>query len=95
MAALEAAACGVPVVAPRVGGLPEVVDHGRTGHLYEPGDEAGATAALSRLLAAPRLRQRMRRAAVARAHTFEPERVVPRYELLYRRVLEDHARSAG
>src|SRR5262249_47237153 len=50
MAALEAAACGIPAVAPDVGGLPETVLHGQTGELYEPGDEAGAAEALTRLL---------------------------------------------
>jgi L-malate glycosyltransferase len=83
LVALEAAACGVPVVAPRVGGLPEVVVHGRTGHLYEPGDEAAAVRALEHLLGAPAIRERMGRAAVARARRFAPARVVPRYEMLY------------
>jgi L-malate glycosyltransferase len=83
LVALEAAACGIPVVAPRVGGLPEVVVHGRTGYLYEPGDEAAAVRALEHLLEAPAVRGPMARAAVARAQRFAPARVVPRYEMLY------------
>jgi L-malate glycosyltransferase len=88
LVALEAAACGVPVVAPRVGGLPEVVSHGRTDHLYEPGDEAAAVRALTHLLGAPAVRQRMGRAAVEQARRFAPARVVPRYEMLYGRLLQ-------
>jgi L-malate glycosyltransferase len=95
LVALEAAACGVPVVAPRVGGLPEVVAHGQTGHLYEPGDEAAAVRALSHLLAAPAIRRRMGRAAVEQARRFAPARVVPRYELLYGRVLQREPRRTG
>jgi N-acetyl-alpha-D-glucosaminyl L-malate synthase BshA len=87
LAALEAAACGVPVVAPRVGGLPEVVAHGRTGHLYDPSDEAAAVRALTHLLEAPEVRKRMGRAAVEQARRFAPASVVPRYEMLYRRIL--------
>lgn len=91
LAALEAAACGVPVVAPRVGGLPEVVEHGETGYLFDPGDEGAATAVLAQLLARPRLRQRMRRAAVARARRFDAACVVPRYEAVYRSVVNGGA----
>ena len=41
LAALEAMACAVPVVASRVGGLPEVIDHGVNGFLHEPADLDG------------------------------------------------------
>jgi glycosyltransferase involved in cell wall biosynthesis len=47
---LEAAVVGVPAVAAAVGGVPEVVEHGRTGLLFEPGDEAALADGLHRLL---------------------------------------------
>jgi len=50
---LEAMATGRPVVAARVGGNPELVVHGRTGLLYEPGDPAGLEAALEAYVATP------------------------------------------
>lgn len=54
---LEAAAAGVPVIASRVGGIPEVVQPGRTGELIEPGDSVALRAHLLRLLADADLRQ--------------------------------------
>ncbi len=48
---LEARAAGCPVVAPRIGGLPELVEDGRDGYLYEPGDVADLVRALHALLA--------------------------------------------
>ena len=50
LAALEALACGVPVVASRVGGLPEVVVHGETGFLAPLGDTAAMAGFVQRLL---------------------------------------------
>jgi N-acetyl-alpha-D-glucosaminyl L-malate synthase BshA len=88
LAALEAAACGVPTVAGRVGGLPEVVTDGKTGVLYEPGDEGAAAGAVLRLLRDPVERARLGRAARARAARFSALSVVSRYEELYREVTE-------
>lgn len=84
IAALEAAASGIPVVAPRVGGLIEVVRDGVTGVLYSPGDVSAAVAAVRRVLGDPALRARMGQAARAHARAYRPERVVPRYVELYR-----------
>ncbi len=87
LAALEAAACGVPVVAPHVGGLPEVVVDGETGFLFEPGREASAAAGVVRVLVDEGGSSRMGAMAVRRAHRFSREVMVARYEALYRRVL--------
>ena len=87
LAALEAAACGVPTVAPNIGGLPETVLHGRTGELYEPGDEAGAAEALTRLLTDGERRRRMGEAAEWHAHRLSATEIVPHYERLYHDVL--------
>jgi glycosyltransferase involved in cell wall biosynthesis len=56
---LQAAAAGVPIVASRAGGIPEVVRDGENGLLVPPGDAAALAAAMQRLLADPGLRRRM------------------------------------
>jgi N-acetyl-alpha-D-glucosaminyl L-malate synthase BshA len=88
LAALEAMACEVPVVASRVGGLPEVVDEGTTGFLHEPGDLEGMAASIVRLLTDVSLH---RRAAVASRKVaqerFCDSKIVPLYEAYYEEVL--------
>ncbi|HEX5387598.1 MAG TPA: N-acetyl-alpha-D-glucosaminyl L-malate synthase BshA [Gemmatimonadales bacterium] len=87
LAALEAMACGAPVVASRAGGLPEVIDDGVTGILEPVGSvEAMGRRAIELLRDPPRLAE-MREAAVAKAHEFSADRMVPRYEALYAEVL--------
>ena len=88
VAAAEAMACGIPVVAPRVGGLAEVVSDGTTGHLFPVGAHADAADAVVELLARPSLRRRAGNAARRQAVRFACERVVPRYEGLYRDLVD-------
>jgi glycosyltransferase involved in cell wall biosynthesis len=59
LALLEAMASGTPVVASRVGGVPEIVIDGQTGFLVPPGDEAALHDCLARLLGDPPLARRM------------------------------------
>lgn len=67
LAALEPMACGVPVIASAVGGLPEVVLDGETGVLVPPGDEEAIATAMRELLSAPDRRSEMGRRARRRA----------------------------
>ncbi len=87
LAALEAMACGVPVLAPRVGGLPEVVLEGETGILFEADDYAYAAEAAAQLLSDPDRLQAMRKAATRHASGFSHQEGVDRYEALYRQLL--------
>ena len=67
LSTLEAMASGTPVVASRLGGLPEVVAHGETGYLVEPGDVADLRARLALVLGDPAAAGRLGQAARARA----------------------------
>jgi N-acetyl-alpha-D-glucosaminyl L-malate synthase BshA len=89
LAALEAMACEVPVIASRVGGIPEVIDDGETGFLSEVGDVEKMANDAASLLTDPELRrtigQRARESAISRYRT---DLVIPRYIEFYERVLE-------
>jgi L-malate glycosyltransferase len=88
LAALEAMACGLPVVGSAVGGLSEVVEDGTTGFLAPAGDVAAMAAAVLRLLRGDELYLRLSRAARLRAEQrFAMPAVIGRYEAIYRRVL--------
>jgi glycosyltransferase involved in cell wall biosynthesis len=82
---IEALACGLPVVASRIGGIPEIVEHGRTGLLFESGNVGELAAALRCLLEKPELREEMGRAARSTADArYAAERRIPEYLDLYR-----------
>lgn len=86
LTALEAMACEVPVIATRVGGIPEVVEDGGCGHLFEVGDVDGMANAALRVLTSEAERKRLgargRQIAISR---FKTDEIIPQYEDLYRR----------
>ncbi|MDX6611932.1 MAG: L-malate glycosyltransferase [Blastocatellia bacterium] len=93
LAALEAMACEVPVIATKVGGLPEVVDDGDTGYLSAVGDIEKMGADAARLVKDESLRramgQRARESAVSRYST---DRIIPQYIEFYERVLASNSK---
>lgn len=89
LAALEAMACEVPVVASRVGGLPEVVEDGISGFLRDPNDVDGMAAAATGLLRDPVQHAKFARAGLERVRRhFCAGRVVPQYEAYYQEVID-------
>ena len=88
LAALEAMACEVPVVASNVGGLPEVIEHGVTGFLHAPDDLDGMAASAVSVLTDPSLHRRIATAArESVCERFSADRIVPLYEEYYEAVV--------
>jgi len=88
LAALEALSCGIPVVASRVGGMPEVVVDGETGFLHDVGDVSSMARSAIRLLREDSLYRQMStaaRAMVEQKWMLEP--MVSRYEQYYHHLL--------
>ena len=87
---LEAGQCGVPVLASRVGGVPEIVADGQTGWLFEAGKVEAAAQILSRLMATPEILKGAGQAARVRVlREFSASKMVAEHRLLYSNLLTD------
>lgn len=92
---LEAAACGVPIIASRAGGMPEIVEDGLNGFLIEPGESRKLAECSARLLDDPGLSQKMGLAGRERVlERFAVERMVEGNYALYRHILGADAGSS-
>ncbi|HYI74509.1 MAG TPA: glycosyltransferase, partial [Gaiellaceae bacterium] len=96
VSAIEALASGTPVVATRVGGVPDVVTDGVDGFLVEPGDKAAAAERLAELARDPDLRAQMGDAGSASVRErYAVERLVDDVDRLYRRLLAEKGITAN
>lgn len=85
---LEAMAMGIPVVASRVGGIPDLVDHEKNGLLVEPGDVDGLAASLMQILKDMRLAQSLGTAGQRKiSEKFSAERMVRAIDEVYQEIL--------
>jgi glycosyltransferase involved in cell wall biosynthesis len=92
LAALEAMACGVPVMSSDAGGLPELIEDGRGGILVSENGQAQGIDRAVALLSDSSSLDSFRQASIRRASNYALERILPLYEALYRRVLEEDNR---
>jgi len=97
LAALEAQACEVPVIATRIGGIPEVISEGETGYLSDIGDVAKMSEDTLRLLGDEELRrafgEKGRELAIQR---YGSDKIIPQYISFYEKILSKSAlQSAG
>lgn len=92
LAALEAMACEVVPISTKAGGVPEVIDHGKTGYLAEVGDvETMARYAIELLSNEQQLREMGKRARAVAMERFCSTKIVKQYEDFYLRVLDRSA----
>ncbi len=87
LVALEAAACGTPVVASAVGGLTTLVDHGRTGFLVDEPDPAAYAGYVRRIVEEPLLAERLSTTAVLRARDYTWREAAARLQGLHDELL--------
>jgi len=95
LAALEAMACEVPVIATNTGGVPEVVEHGVDGYLVDPGDvKSAAKYAIELLSRADRGRSVGQLARINAKKKFCANDVIPMYERYYEKILGERSMAA-
>ncbi|RXT13941.1 N-acetyl-alpha-D-glucosaminyl L-malate synthase BshA [Ammoniphilus sp. CFH 90114] len=88
LVALEAMACGKPVIATKTGGVPEVVEEGETGYLLSIGDIEGMAEKVKLLLNSEELYARFSKQSLHRAyHMFCQEKIARQYEEIYERLV--------
>jgi L-malate glycosyltransferase len=89
LAALEAMACKVVPIATKVGGIPELIEHGKSGYLAEVGDvDSMARYAIELLSDDNKFKEMAQACRVVAQSRFCSSRIIPQYEDFYRRVLE-------
>ena len=90
LSALEAMACSVPVISTNAGGLSEINVHGKTGYLADVGDVAAMAGYAISILQNDEELLHFKKAAIAHARKFEKQHIIPKYELLYEKVIADY-----
>lgn len=85
---IEAYAHGVPVIVSNRGGLPEIVEEGRTGHIFDPDDPSALRSLLERFAEQPELMRRMVPGCLDKARDFLPEHVAGKYIEIYARLID-------
>ena len=88
LAALEAMACELPVIATKTGGLPEVIDHGKNGYLSDVGDIDSMANNLIGLFKDEEMLLNFKRSALEKAKMYDIQHVLPKYEHFYQSIIK-------
>jgi glycosyltransferase involved in cell wall biosynthesis len=88
---VEAMAAGRPVVASRVGGIPDLVKHGENGFLVEPGDVSGLSCAITKLLSDSKMRDEMGKKGREMCQDFSVEKMIEKIDVLYASLLQERS----
>ena len=84
---VQALATGLVIVASRIGGFLDLVDHEKNGYLIEVQDIPAFSRVLRGILSNPRILLRFRQASVDKSHDFDIEKVVAQYQLIFLNIL--------
>lgn len=95
LVALEAMAAEVPVISTNAGGLPEINIDGVTGFTSKVGDVQSMANYTLKIFSDPVLFENLKKNALAQAQKFDIDNIVPQYENLYRRVLEEKSTTVA
>ena len=94
LAALEAMACQVPVISTNAGGIPEIMIDGVTGFMSNVGNIDEMAANAIKLFSNEELLNQFKQQALEQAKTYDIEKVLPRYEAYYEKVLQQETVTA-
>jgi glycosyltransferase involved in cell wall biosynthesis len=89
---IEAFAQGVPVIGARSGGIPESIDPGKDGYLFDPGDDKALAAEIASMAAKPEAIPALSHAALEAARRYEPQKIAAGFDAVFAKLRPDLAK---
>ena len=90
---MEAMASGLPAIAVKAGAVPELVQHGKNGYIYEPDDEESIARGIIRILSNSELREKMSKESIKRIAKHDISHTLTRMEEIYNIVLDNRTKD--